>query len=74
MDSVGDAHDNAPCEASLAALGCGLLDQRRRLRARAGAGTAALALIEGRYTPGRRHSALGYISPVEYEGRTRTSA
>jgi putative transposase len=73
--------NDAPCEASLATLGCGLLD-RRRFRSRAEARMAVFAFIEGRYAPrrrrrsalGARRSALGYPSPVEYERRTRTSA
>ena len=66
--------NDAPCEASLATLGCGLLD-RRRFRSRAEARMAVFAFIEGRYAPRRRRrAALGYLSPVEYERRTRTSA
>jgi putative transposase len=30
---------------------------------------AVLAFIEGFCNPTRRHSALGYLSPVEYEAR-----
>jgi len=28
---------------------------------------AIFQFIEGRYNPGRRHSALGYMSPINYE-------
>ena len=28
---------------------------------------AVFQLIEGFYNPSRRHSALGYLSPIEYE-------
>jgi putative transposase len=30
---------------------------------------AVFHFIEGFYKPSRRHSALGYISPIEYERR-----
>ena len=30
---------------------------------------AVFQFIEGFYNPSRRHSALAYLSPIEYEGR-----
>lgn len=66
MGSVGDAYDNAMCESFFATLECELLD-RRKFRTKAEARMAIFEFIEGWYNPGRRHSALGYRSPVNYE-------
>ena len=66
MGSVGDAYDNAMCESFFATLECELLD-RRKFRTKAEARMAVFQFIEGWYNPGRRHSALGYLSPVNYE-------
>ena len=66
MGSVGDAYDNAMCESFFATLECELLD-RRKFRTKAEARMAIFQFIEGWYNPGRRHSALGYLSPVNYE-------
>jgi putative transposase len=63
MGSVGDAHDNALCESFFASLECELLD-RRRFRSQPEARIAVFTFIEGWYNPHRRHSALGYLSPV----------
>lgn len=68
MGSVGDAYDNATCESFFATLECELLD-RRRFRTQAEAKLAVFEFIEGWYNPHRRHSALGYLSPLEYERR-----
>ena len=64
--SVGDAHDNALAEAFFATLECALLD-RRSFRSQAAARIAGFHFIEGFYNPTRRHSALGCLSPIEYE-------
>ena len=62
MGSVGDAYDNAMCESFFATLECELLEQCRfRTQAEA---RLAVGFIEGWYNPRRRHSALGYQSPV----------
>lgn len=66
MGSVGDAYDNAMCESFFATLECELLD-RVRFRTRAEADRAVFEFIEGFYNPRRRHSALDYLSPTEYE-------
>jgi len=66
MGSVGDAYDNAMCESFFATLECELLD-RRKFQTKAEARMAIFEFIEGWYNPGRRHSALGYLSPINYE-------
>jgi len=70
MGSVGDAYDNAMCESFFATLECELLD-RRKFHTKAEARIAVFEFIEGWYNPGRRHSALGYQSPINYERNAR---
>jgi putative transposase len=66
MGSVGDAYDNAMCESFFATLECELL-VRRRFASQAEARMATFSFIEGWYNPGRRHSGIGYLSPIAYE-------
>lgn len=66
MGSLGDAYDNAMCESFFATLECELLD-RRQFQTKAEARIAIFEFIEGWYNPDRRHSALGYQSPIAYE-------
>jgi len=66
MGSVGDAYDNAMAESFFATLERELLD-RRRFRSQAEAKMAVFEWIEGWYNTRRRHSSLGYRSPVNYE-------
>jgi putative transposase len=66
MGSVGDAYDNAMAESFFASLERELLN-RRRFRSQAEARMAVFEWIEGWYNPHRRHSSLGYRSPVNYE-------
>ena len=66
MGSVGDCFDNAMCESFFATLECELLD-RRRFHTQAEARLAVFDFIEGWYNPQRRHSSLGYLSPLAYE-------
>jgi putative transposase len=71
MGSVGDAYDNAMCESFFATLECELLE-RRRFTSQAEARVACFSFIEGFYNPTRRHSALGYRSPICYEQEMQT--
>ena len=71
MGSVGNAYDNAMCESFFATLECELLD-RRRFRSHAEARMAIFTFIEGWYNPQRRHSGLGYLSPIQYEARSKS--
>ncbi|GMU68020.1 MAG: putative transposase for insertion sequence element IS986/IS6110 [Steroidobacteraceae bacterium] len=66
MGSVGDAYDNAMAESFFATLEREVLN-RRRFRSQAEARMALFEWIEGWYNPHRRHSGLGYRSPVNYE-------
>ena len=68
MGSVGDAYDNAMAESCFASLECELLD-RRSFKTQAEARMAVFTWIEAWYNPRRRHSALGRISPTEFERR-----
>ncbi len=68
MGSVGDALDNAAAESFNATLQTELLDRHnwptpQCLR------SAIFEYIEGFYNRKRRHSALGYLSPAEFEER-----
>ena len=73
MGSVGDAYDNAMCESFFATLECELLD-RCRFKTQAEARIAVFEFIEGFYNPRRRHSSLGYLSPIDYERRHHAAA
>lgn len=66
MGSVGDCFDNAMCESFFATLECELLN-RRSFKTQVEARMAVFDFIEGWYNPHRRHSALDYRSPINYE-------
>jgi putative transposase len=68
MGSVGDAYDNALVEAFFASLKTELL-MRHSFATRKAARLALFDYIEGFYNSHRRHSALGYLSPAEFERR-----
>jgi putative transposase len=73
MGSVGDAYDNAMCESFFATLECELID-RKNFHSQVEARMAVFDFIEGWYNPHRRHSALDYDSPLEYERRHADAA
>jgi putative transposase len=68
MGSVGDCYDHALIESFFATLECELID-RRHWRTRAEARLEVFWWIEAVYNRTRRHSSLGYLSPMEYEAR-----
>ena len=66
MGSVADAYDNSMAESFVSTLKRELIHRHswpNRQRAR----TAIFEYIEGFYNTRRRHSALGHLSPSEYE-------
>lgn len=71
MGSVGDCFDNALCESFFATLECELLD-RETFHSPSEARQAVFAFIEGWYNLHRLHSALDYVSPIQFE-RSYTS-
>ena len=73
MGSVGDCYDNAMCESFFASLECELL-QKRPFKTRPEAKMAIFDYIEAWYNPKRRHSALGKISPINFERKHQTAA
>jgi len=72
MGTVGDAYDNAMAESFFASLDCELID-RKTFRTKTEARLAVFTWIEGWYSPRRRHSALGYLSPMNYEEKHRAA-
>jgi putative transposase len=73
MGSVGDCYDNAMCESFFATLECELID-RSAFKNHDEARHAIFDFIEGFYNTHRRHSALGYDSPVQFEKRQAARA
>ena len=73
MGSVGDCYDNAMAESFFATLECELLD-RSSFKTHAQARNAVFDFIEGFYNPQRRHSSLGYVSPMAFERQHRACA
>jgi putative transposase len=70
MGARGDAFDNAACESVISTLKVEWI-KRHRYQSRDQARLSVFTYIETFYNPRRRHSALGGISPDEYENRLR---
>jgi putative transposase len=68
MGSIGDAYDNAMAESFFATIKTELIHQQR-FQSFEEARAAIFEYIEGWYNPHRRHSALGHLSPLNYERR-----
>jgi putative transposase len=66
MGKVACAYDNSLIESFFGSLQIELLD-RRNWATRAELASAIFEWIEAFYNPIRRHSALGYLSPLEHE-------
>jgi putative transposase len=66
MGSVADAYDNSVAESFVSTLKRELI-HRHSWPSRQVVRTAIFEYIEGFYNPRRRHSALGNLSPSEYE-------
>lgn len=66
MSRKGNCYDNATMEAFWSSLKNELV-HRRRFATRADARTAIFDYIESFYNRSRRHSSLGYHSPLDYE-------
>jgi transposase InsO family protein len=73
MSRTGDCWDNAVAESFFATLRAELLDHQR-YSTRAEATTSIGDYIEGFYNPQRRHSYIGYASPIEFELRAQIAA
>jgi putative transposase len=73
MGSVGDCYDNAMAESFFATLETELID-RSDWATPAEARAAVFEYIEVFYNRIRRHSAIGYLSPAEFEERYRSIA
>jgi putative transposase len=66
MGKVASAYDNALMESFFGSMQIELLD-RSSWETRAELAGAMFEWIEAFYNPTRRHSALGYLSPIEFE-------
>jgi putative transposase len=73
MSRTGDCWDNAVAESFFATLRAELLDHER-YETQADAMASIGDYIDGFYNPRRRHSHLGYVSPIEFELRAQVAA
>ncbi|NYH51381.1 transposase InsO family protein [Nocardiopsis arvandica] len=68
MRSIGDCYDNAVIESFWSRMQVELLD-RRRWRTRLDLANAIFEYLEIFHNRQRRHSAIGWLTPVEFEKR-----
>jgi putative transposase len=73
MGKVASSVDNGLMESFWSTMQRELLD-RHDWETQAELGSAVFESIEGFYNPRRRHSGLGYLSPVEFENQHMTAA
>jgi transposase InsO family protein len=73
MSGKGDCYDNAVAESFFATIEFELIMQND-WQTKAEARRAIFRYIETWYNRRRRHSTLGYISPVEYEMQLQEAA
>ncbi len=73
MSGTGDCYDNAVAESFFATLKAEHVDHLDF--ATHAIGTASIGdYIDSFYNPARRHSYLGYVSPIEFELRSKSAA
>ena len=68
MGSIGDCFDNAMIESFWSRMQVELLD-RQRWKTRIGLANAIFEYLEIFHNRQRRHSALGMLTPIEFETR-----
>ena len=74
MSRPGNCWDNAVVESFFATLKTELrVTEEGYANSRQAARTAIVEYVEGFYNRARRHSTLGYLSPVEFEERAAHS-
>jgi putative transposase len=71
MGTIGDAYDNAVIESFWGRMQTELLN-RQRWRTRVELANAIFDYLEVFHNRQRRHSALGWLTPMEYEKRHTT--
>jgi putative transposase len=73
MSGTGDCYDNAVAESFFATLKAEHV-HHEDFPSREVARVSVAEYIEGFYNPARRHSSIGYVSPIEFELRSQVAA
>jgi transposase InsO family protein len=73
MSRTGDCYDNAVAESFFATLKAEHVDHEE-FASRDHARVSIADYIERFYNTARRHSSLGYVSPIEFELRSQIAA